>query len=117
MCAYNQGMNPLSNKVVEEASYGVYVWKMPDGRWVGDDDGNFLSISAMRGDVKRIGQLANTVRSYGVEVGAPLFLSGHRKVSDEEYDRQKFRMDMGLLPDEYDIPALIEEQEYHKKHG
>ena len=25
-----------------ETRLGVYVWEMPDGRWIGDDDGNFL---------------------------------------------------------------------------
>jgi hypothetical protein len=24
-------------QVVEEAAYGVYVWEMPNGQWVGDE--------------------------------------------------------------------------------
>lgn len=24
-----------------ETTLGVYVWEMPDGRWIGDDEGNF----------------------------------------------------------------------------
>jgi hypothetical protein len=31
---------------VEETTLGIYVWEMPDGRWVGDDDGNYLSITS-----------------------------------------------------------------------
>ena len=30
----------------EESILGIYVWEMPDGRWIGDDDGNFLSVTA-----------------------------------------------------------------------
>lgn len=94
---------------VEETDIGVYVWRMPDGRWVGDDEGNFASISAQKGDLKRIHQLTELVRSCGVQEGAPYFLPGRRKVSDEEFEEQKDRLNAGLLPDEYDIPALIEE--------
>jgi hypothetical protein len=113
---YNSDMKIIGKKVVDELKYGVYVWQMPDGRWVGDDEGNFLSISAQAGDRKRIDQLKQAVRHYGVEEGAPLFLSGHRKISDEEYENQRLRMEFGLLPDEYDVAALSEEQEYHKKY-
>ena len=45
-----------------ETRLGVYVWEMPDGRWIGDDDGNFLSITSMRGNRDRINLLARAVR-------------------------------------------------------
>jgi len=32
----------------EESTLGIYVWEMPDGRWIGDDDGNFLSITSKK---------------------------------------------------------------------
>lgn len=103
-------------KVVEEAAYGVYVWEMPDGRWVGDEDGNFLSVNAMRHDSTKLKMLNDAVRHYGILVGKPLFLSGHRKIDDEEFERQKQRQAFGLIPDEYDIPALVSEQIY-KEHN
>ena len=34
----------------EESILGIYVWEMPDGRWIGDDDGNFLSITSKKGN-------------------------------------------------------------------
>jgi hypothetical protein len=95
---------------IEEVGYGVYVWEMPDGRWIGDDEGNFLSIASMKGDKKRMQQIKDAAASYGVSEGKPFFLSGHRKIDDEEYENQRRRMAFGLLPDEYDIPALMEEQ-------
>jgi hypothetical protein len=103
-------------KVVEEAEYGVYVWEMPDGKWVGDDDGNFLSVNAMRHDSVKLKMLLDSVRHYGVLVGKPVFLSGHRKIDDEEFETQKQRQAFGLIPDEYDIPALVSEQ-YYKEHN
>ncbi len=33
----------------EESTLGIYVWEMPDGRWIGDEDGNYLSITSKKG--------------------------------------------------------------------
>jgi hypothetical protein len=105
-------MDKKRMRVVDEAAYGVYLWEMPDGRLVGDDEGNWLSISAMKGDLKRINELADAARHYGIMAGKPVFLAGNRKVTDEEYEYQKMRQSFGLIPDENDIPALVSEQIY-----
>ena len=39
---------------IEEVNYGVYVWQMPDGSLVMDEDQNYLCIYATKGDVKKI---------------------------------------------------------------
>lgn len=96
-------------KIVEETRYGLYLWQMPNGAVVTDEERNYLSIAAEKGDLRRIKTLIDTVRSFGIEEGKPLWMPGHRKVSEEEYDRQKQRMDDGLIPDEYDAPAWREE--------
>lgn len=82
---------------------------MPDGSVVADEDRNFLSIASKQGDIRRMHALRDAVRAYGIDSGGPLFLAGHRKVSDEEYERQKERMAEGLIPDEYDAGAWREE--------
>jgi hypothetical protein len=87
----------------EESTLGIYVWEMPDGRWIGDDDGNFLSVTSKKGNRSLIDALAREVRSYGVYEGGPKFLSARRKISDEEFDHQKQRLDWGLVPDPLDI--------------
>lgn len=102
---------------VEEVNYGTYLWQMPDGKLVSDEDGNFMCIYAIKGDVKKITELRNFAKSYGVEEGKPVWFSGHRPVSAEEYDNQKQRMDWGLVADEWDIPALKEDLEQKKKMG
>lgn len=89
---------------------------VPDGRPVGDDQGNLLSISAIKGDLKKIKLLQDAAAYHGVHEGSAVFLSGRRKVTDEEYEEQKLRMAWGLLPDEYDVAALAEEQRYHQKY-
>ena len=87
----------------EESTLGIYVREMPDGRWIGDDDGNFLSVTSKKGNRSLIDALAREVRSYGIYEGGPKFLSARRKISDEEFDHQKQRLDWGLVPDPLDI--------------
>jgi hypothetical protein len=87
----------------EESILGIYVWEMPDGRWIGDDDGNFLSVTSKKGNRANIDALAREVRSFGISEGGPKFLSARRKIDDEEFEHQKQRLDWGLVPDPYDI--------------
>jgi hypothetical protein len=93
---------------VEEVNHGIYVWQMPDGSVVMDDDGNYLSIPSMRGDIRQIQKLKNAARSFGLDEGKPLFFSGHRQVTDEELEEQRIRAEMGLVPDPQDMPAMME---------
>ena len=86
-----------------ESTLGIYVWKMPDGRWIGDDDGNFLSITSKEGNKERMNLLADAVRSYGIYEGQPHFLSGRRKIDDEEFEYQQQRLKWGLTPVPLDI--------------
>lgn len=100
--------------LVDEVPYGVYVWEMPDGTWVGDADKNFLSIASTRGNIKRITQLTEAVRSFGIVEGKPLYLSGNRKIDDEEYELQRQRLAWGLIPDQDDVGALVGDMNVRK---
>lgn len=97
-------MNNAKYKVLEEEStLGIYVWEMPDGRWIGDDDGNFLSVTSKKNNKSLMDALAREVRSFGIHEGKPKFLSARRKIDDEEFQYQKQRLDWGLIPDPMDI--------------
>jgi len=93
----------VNQSVVEETRLGIYVWEMPDGRWIGDDDGNYLSITSTKNNRVKINLLADAVRAHGIYEGSPKFLSGRRKVDDEEFQHQKQRLEWGLTPDPLDI--------------
>ncbi len=70
-------INRINSKVLEEeTTLGIYVWEMPDGRWIGDDNGNFLSITSKKGNRSKVDALAREVRSFGIYEGGPKFLSG-----------------------------------------
>ena len=94
----------ISGKVLDEGiTLGIYVWEMPDGRWIGDDDGNFLSVTAKKGNKVKIDALATEVRSFGIYEGGPKFLPGRRQINDEEFEMQQQRLKWGLIPDPMDI--------------
>jgi len=79
-------LSKLNSKVLEEeTTLGIYVWQMPDGRWIGDDDGYYLSVTSEKGNKTKIDVLAKEVLSYGMTEGEPVFLSGRRKIDDEEF--------------------------------
>ena len=83
---------------------------MPDGSFIADEDRNFLNIPSQAGDLTRIAKLREFVRlEFGITEGQPIFFPGHRRVSDEEYANQQYRMKEGLIPDEYDLPAIVED--------
>jgi hypothetical protein len=94
---------------VEETDYGLYLWEMPDGSLVADDQKNFLNIPAKKNDGEKIKLLVDTVKSFGIHEGRAVFWSGHRRVTDEEYEYQKQRMEWGLIPDELDYGAARDE--------
>ena len=111
-------MNKVSYKTLEEESVlGVYVWEMPDGRWIGDDEGNYLSVTSKKGNRSRIDALAREVRSYGIYEGGPKFLMGKRKINDEEFEEQQTRLKWGLTPDPLDIGEYKDQMKALKNGG
>lgn len=95
--------------VVEETDIGVYVWEMPDGSWVADEEGNWMLIQAKKGDLKRIAQLRDAAVSYGINEGRAVFLAGHRPISQEEYEEQRARLALGLVPDPEDAYSQMDD--------
>lgn len=102
-------------KIVEETDYGLYLWEMPDGSLVCDEDKNYLNIPGKKGDLSKIEKIREVAKSYGLEHGRAVFMSGHRRVTDEEYEYQKQRLEWGLIPDEKDYGAAKEELINYKK--
>ena len=97
-------INKINSQVLEEETrLGIYVWEMPDGRWIGDDDGNYLSVTSTKNNKTKVEALANAVKSYGIYEGQPKFLPARRKIDDEEFEYQQQRLKWGMVPDPLDI--------------
>jgi hypothetical protein len=101
-------MGKMKVTPVEEVNYGLYLWQMPDESVVMDDEGNYLSISSMRGDIRQIKKIKEAAKHYGIDEGKPIFFSGHRQVTEEELQEQKQRAELGLVPDSRDLQAMME---------
>lgn len=47
-------LSKINSQIVDEGiKLGIYVWLI-DGKWVGTDDGDFLSITSMKGNKENI---------------------------------------------------------------
>jgi hypothetical protein len=101
-------MGKMKVTPIDEVNWGVYVWQMPDGSVVRDEEGAYLSIPSVRGDIRQINKLKKAALEYDLGEGEPMFFSGHRVVTDEELEEQKSRAELGLVPDPQDLPAMME---------
>jgi hypothetical protein len=96
-------------QVVEEpfSNAGIYVWKLPSGKYFTDGEGNALNIESMRNDSAKIKELTEAAAYYGQPEGSAEFFPNVRKISDEEHSEQIDRMKQGLIPSANDLGALI----------
>ena len=101
-------MGKMKVTPVEEVSWGLYLWQMPDESVVMDEDGAYLSIPSFKGDIKQIKKLKRAAQEFGLNEGKPIFFSGHRQVTQDELEEQKQRAELGMVPDPQDLPAMIE---------
>lgn len=98
-------------QVIIEDSIGVCLWRMPDGTYLGDDDGHFLSATGYLDDIIIEGKMRDAARSYiGEEalLGEPIWMSGSRQISDSEADDEMERFLDGRIPDVVDAARQLE---------
>lgn len=90
---------------VYEDTDGVCIWVMPDGSVLGDEDGNFLSLSGSLHDpLVEIKLRKAAIYWCGEEakLGNAKWIPGARKITDDEYDEQTHRLLNGKIPDPVD---------------
>lgn len=102
-------MSKTKVQVVEETDWGLFLWEMPGGRLVCDEDGNYLNVPGNRHDKKKIKIISDEAKSLGLVGGKAVFMAGNRRVTEEEYNYQKQRLEWGLTPDELDYGAARDE--------
>lgn len=111
------GLKTTGRSVVnDQAPYGMYVWRMPDGEVLGDGDGNIMNVFCTYGDRRAINALAEAARGYGFAEGQAEWWSGKRRITDEELAEQETREKLGLEPDPLNYGAIMDEMRA-KKHG
>lgn len=81
------GIRTKSIKRVRTSNYGLYIWKLPDGKPLMDDDFNMLCIESEFGDLLKMAELRQAARYWGFPDGEPEFYEGCQ-LTDEEYEAE-----------------------------
>ncbi len=110
-------MTNSSFKPVKETSFGMYVWQLPDGTYLGNTEGDILNVMSEEYDLGKMKILRDAATHYGYAEGKCVFLPGRRRVTEEELEEQQERLRLGLTPDIYDAPALMDELRAAKQNG
>jgi len=84
----------------EGFEWGVYAWKMPDGKVLGDAEGNVLNVPSMKGDIQKMGAIrAFVTMELGIEGGEPFFMEGVERLTEAEHAGQMEQLLDGKIPD------------------
>lgn len=84
--------------VQNNANYGLYVWILPSGEPLMDDDGNTLNVPAIQYDIQKMAALAQAAAHYGFPDGTAKFMPGVGRATDTQYREDIDRMANGLTP-------------------
>ena len=101
------------NILVPQSAFGGGLWKLSDGGFISDADGNYMCAEEMVGDRKVESQMAEAARYWAGKdnEGKPHWIDGARKVSGEERKEQEGRLGEGEFPDPVE-DAIIEVAPY-----
>ena len=72
---------PISDK-------GIYIWVMPDGKPIMNDEADVLNVQCYKGDISAINDLRKKALHFGgpdAKDGTYKFIAGSRRLTDEEF--------------------------------
>jgi hypothetical protein len=95
---------PIINKskvteIEPDVNWGLYMWKLPNGRLLQDGNGNYLNIPSWRGDIIKIAAVRNAAKDFGKPEGDIYFKPGVGRATDSERQEQEERMIAGEVLD------------------
>ena len=99
---------PRVTVVEENPGWGLYAWRKADGKLFMDEDHNLLNIPSRQYDMEKMAQIAKAAAHYGEPEGKPYFIPGVQRATDDEYEVQRERMKVGLLPTMNDFGAVAD---------
>jgi hypothetical protein len=94
-------MSNKQNKVQvvgDKSTYGIYVWRLPNGDFFQDDDGNTLNVPSVKYDIQKMKALSDAAAYYGQPQGEAVFLAGTGRATDDQYREDIERMASGYTP-------------------
>ena len=108
------GVKHRVSRVSDGFAFGLYAWRMPDGKILGDKEGNVLNVASLRGDIKNMAAIRQYVnKELGIFAGEPYFLEGAAQLTEDEHDGQMEQMMNGEVPS-YDLGSLKDDMRRSK---
>ena len=92
-------MNNQRVTAIDDRVYGVWLWEGPNGAYLADEDGNYLSMQGTKYDLTAQRKMRDAATALGFGDGKPVWKSGMRKLTDAEYDLMMERLLDGKEPD------------------
>ena len=83
--------------------YGVLVWMLPDGKFLKNANGEYLSLNAHKGDLMAVKKMRDAAAYYGYPEGQTIFFPGRSQATQSEWEDQMEAMIDGK-PIPFDIP-------------
>ena len=84
--------------IPKQGNWGLYVWKLPNGKILGDSQGNIFNIPGASHDFQAMAKLQAAARELGYDEGTAIFKAHISRVSEEEHQEQVGRMLEGKIP-------------------
>lgn len=103
-------LNPKSQMFIPSTKYGVCVWEI-DGSYLSDGNG-FLSLEGVMNDPKVEHRMREAAYYWldGEKIGKPTWLPDARKITNDEWEDQKARLEAGMIPDPVDAVRQMMEK-------
>jgi len=114
----NKGLGKVKITPIEkQGDWGLYVWKLPNGKILGDADGNVLNIPGASHDLAAMLKIQQAATEYGYPDGAAVFKAHVSRISEDEYAEQVGRMKAGLIPSYTDQGAWADVRRTEQQWG
>lgn len=107
---------PRISVVKPKQGWGLYMWRLPNGKLFKDDDGNYLNIPSLKGDIEKMSQLKQAAAYYGQPEGTLHFEPGVERLTDEQFSSDQDRIKAGLIP-EYNLASIVDAKNARAVHG
>lgn len=92
MSENNTSNKPKVTAIPKNVPFGLCLWELPSGSYLGNANGEFLSVGVNMNDIpemqRRMRRLADEAAVLGYPDGKPVFRPGLQKVTQSEYEDQ-----------------------------
>lgn len=91
-------MKNMRVKKQKQSDVGSYVWKLPNGNILANEDGEILNCPSVRGDLGQQIAIAKAARSLGFPEGVAVFEEVHRCTESEYWEQMDQLVNQGISP-------------------